>query len=91
MTRRSKTPTCSDLLVDRTTETQRELTVTRFSKLLSQHGNRPVVLDEDLFDATGGCSQSCSKSCDGSCGKSCDSTCSNTCMSTKPLETVSEN
>ncbi len=58
--------------------------MTRFSNLLSQHGDRPIVLDEEQFDATGGCSQSCGKSCDSSCDKTCDNTCKSSCLNTKP-------
>lgn len=54
----------------------------RFSKLAGTRSTRPEVLDEELFDVTGGCTKTCS----ASCGKTCETTCSNTCMSTKPFE-----
>lgn len=39
----------------------------------------PVVIDDEVFDVTGGCSVTCGETCDSSCSISCDCTSGPTC------------
>lgn len=46
----------------------------KFSSMMQVPTKKPVILDEELFETSGGCSQTCSSTCDSSCSVSCAKT-----------------
>ena len=57
-----------------------------FTNMKKMSATAPVVIDDEIFDVTGGCTITCAQSCGGSCSISCDCTSGSTCEDKKKKE-----